>query len=118
MLLAFQTLITLILPILSIFLILLILVQRGRGGGLVGAFGGMGGQSAFGAKAGDLFTRITVVTVCFWIALCVMILLFMKEKDTAGSGGFGGGKTAEPSAATMLLEPDSNVPVTTPIPAE
>ena len=40
----------------SIFLILLVLIQRGRGGGLAGALGGMGGQSAFGTKAGDLFT--------------------------------------------------------------
>ena len=44
-----------------LFLILLVLIQRGRGGGLAGAFGGMGGQSAFGTKAGDLFTRITIV---------------------------------------------------------
>ena len=42
------------------FSILLVLIQRGRGGGLAGAFGGMGGQSAFGTKAGDLFTRITI----------------------------------------------------------
>ena len=104
----------LILVPLSVFLILLILVQRGRGGGLVGAFGGMGGQSAFGAKAGDLFTRITVVTVCIWIALCIGILLSMKEGDTAGSGGFGGGRTSEPAAATTPVDSDS----TTPIPAE
>ena len=73
------------LPILSIFLILLVLVQRGRGGGLVGAFGGMGGQSAFGAKAGDLFTRITVVTVSIWILFCILLLLAMKQE--AGSPG-------------------------------
>ena len=41
----------------ALFLILLVLIQRGRGGGLAGAFGGMGGQSAFGTKAGDLFTQ-------------------------------------------------------------
>ena len=46
------------LTLLSVFLMLVILVQRGRGGGLTGALGGMGGQSAFGTKAGDLFTRI------------------------------------------------------------
>ena len=45
----------------SVFLILLVLVQRGRGGGLTGALGGAGGQSAFGAKAGDVFTRVTAV---------------------------------------------------------
>ena len=46
----------------SLFLILLVLIQRGRGGGLAGAFGGMGGQSAFGTKAGDVFTKITAVS--------------------------------------------------------
>ena len=60
-----------LLTILSIFLILLILVQRGRGGGLTGALGGMGGSSAFGAKAGDIFTRITIVTATIWIGVCV-----------------------------------------------
>jgi len=54
----FNTLIILV----SLFLICLILIQRGKGGGLAGAFGGVGGSSAFGTKAGDTFTRITVVT--------------------------------------------------------
>ena len=113
MLLIIKSILTVLLPILSVFLILLILVQRGRGGGLVGAFGGGGGQSAFGAKAGDLFTKITVVTVCFWIAFCIILLLAMKQGDLSGSGGFGGGKT--PTSATT--EPmDSSAPVTTPIP--
>ena len=84
-------------------MILLILVQRGRGGGLVGAFGGMGGQSAFGAKAGDLFTKVTVVTVCIWIAICIMILLLMRQGDTTGSGGFGGGRTSDPPAAAVSI---------------
>lgn len=60
----------------GIFLIGLILLQRGRGGGLAGAFGGMGGQSAFGTKAGDIFTRITIVVAVTWILLaCICILV-------------------------------------------
>jgi preprotein translocase subunit SecG len=59
-----------LLVVVAIFLILLILIQRGRGGGLAGAFGGMGGQSAFGTKAGDVFTRITIGTATVWILLC------------------------------------------------
>lgn len=55
----------------AIFLILLVLVQRGRGGGLAGALGGMGGSSAFGAKAGDVFTRITIIAAAIWIVLCL-----------------------------------------------
>jgi preprotein translocase subunit SecG len=58
--------------LLAIFLIVLILIQRGKGGGLAGAFGGMGGQSAFGTKAGDLFTRITIGVATVWIVLCIV----------------------------------------------
>lgn len=71
----------LLLALTAIFLILLVLVQRGRGGGLSGALGGMGGQSAFGAKAGDVFTRVTIVTALFWILLCVASIKLM------GGGG-------------------------------
>jgi len=66
----------------AVFLILLVLVQRGKGGGLAGAFGGMGGQSAFGTKAGDLFTRITIGVAAFWIILCmVMVKYFGTGQD-------------------------------------
>jgi len=72
-----------ILPILlfvtSVFLILLVLVQRGRGGGLAGAFGGMGGQSAFGTKAGDLFTRVTIIVATFWIVLCAFSVKMLND---------------------------------------
>ncbi len=64
----------------AIFLILLVLIQRGRGGGLAGAFGGLGGQSAFGTKAGDLFTRITIGVAAFWIILCVVSVRMMSAK--------------------------------------
>ncbi len=58
----------------SLFLMALVLVQRGKGGGLTGALGGMGGQSAFGSKAGDAFTKITIVTAAIWIFLCMMTI--------------------------------------------
>src|ERR1041384_6792108 len=75
-----SVLLALLLSFLAIFLILLVLVQRGRGGGLAGALGGMGGSSAFGAKAGDIFTRITIVTASIWIAFCLIALFW----STAG----------------------------------
>ena len=62
------------------FLILLVLVQRGRGGGLAGALGGMGGSSAFGAKAGDVFTRITIVTASIWIVVCLVAVFWAKHQ--------------------------------------
>jgi len=71
-----------LLTLTAIFLILLVLVQRGRGGGLAGALGGMGGQSAFGTKAGDLFTRITIGAAAVWILLCVLsVKVFSLPSD-------------------------------------
>ncbi len=67
-----------LLSVTAVFMILLVLIQRGRGGGLAGAFGGMGGQSAFGAKAGDTFTRITIGVAGFWIVLCVLALGYFR----------------------------------------
>jgi len=72
----------------SVFLILLVLVQRGRGGGLTGALGGMGGQSAFGTKAGDLFTRITVVTALVWGLLCILAVK-IENSNEAFDPSFG-----------------------------
>lgn len=69
----------------SVFLILLVLVQRGRGGGLSGAFGGMGGQSAFGAKAGDTFTKITVISATVWILLCMLATGLLGERQAKKS---------------------------------
>jgi len=67
-----QTMFLGLLGFVAVFLILLVLVQRGRGGGLAGALGGMGGSSAFGAKAGDVFTKVTCVAAGFWIVLCII----------------------------------------------
>jgi preprotein translocase subunit SecG len=67
------------LSLLSVFLMLVILVQRGRGGGLTGALGGMGGQSAFGTKAGDLFTRITIGVAAIWILLSMLTLKVLNN---------------------------------------
>ena len=65
----------------SVFLVMLVLVQRGRGGGLVGALGGPGGQSALGTKAGDVFTRITVILAGVWIFLNAVAVWSMQGKE-------------------------------------
>lgn len=66
------TILNWILLLLGIFLILIVLIQRGKGGGLAGAFGGVGGSSAFGSRAGDLFTRITLIVAGIWIVLTMI----------------------------------------------
>jgi preprotein translocase subunit SecG len=80
--------VTVIWALTGVFLVLLILVQRGRGSGLAGAFGNAGGQSAFGTKAGDVFTRITIGTAVVWVALAAISGIVMQN---AIADRFGGG---------------------------
>src|SRR5258708_2954227 len=70
-----------LLAFVGVFLMFVILLQRGRGGGLAGAFGGLGGQSAFGTKAGDVFTVITIVTVVVWVILACITGWRLRVED-------------------------------------
>lgn len=100
----------------SVFLILLVLIQRGRGGGLAGALGGMGGQSAFGTKAGDLFTKITIGVATFWILLCILSInvlgtqqsLFSTNLGAAAPESMEGLGTTEAMPAEIAPEPASD----------
>ncbi len=98
--------------LLSLFMILLILVQRGKGGGLTGALGGPGGQSAFGTKAGDLFTRITVVAAACWIFLLAFAVWWYTESGFSSALADNDGRGAGPSI-TVPVGPISGSPSTT-----
>jgi preprotein translocase subunit SecG len=74
-------LLNVVLLLVGLFLILLVLIQKGKGGGLAGAFGGSGGSSAFGSRAGDTFTRITIYAAAVWILL-IMILIKVVQPTT------------------------------------
>lgn len=111
----------------SLFLILLILVQRGRGGGIAGALGGAGGQSAFGTKAGDLFTRITVGVAAFWILLCCAAILVLKDpafttgvsKRASNTGSVSGfGDAAQEAAAPIPPRSETASPESEPATSE
>lgn len=65
----------------GLFLVLLVLIQKGKGGGLAGAFGGSGGSSAFGSRAGDTFTRITIYVAAVWFLL-IMITIKIVQPTT------------------------------------
>jgi preprotein translocase subunit SecG len=84
---------------------LLVLVQRGRGGGLAGALGGMGGQSAFGTKAGDLFTRVTIGVATFWILLCALAVATLNSPKDQLSSDLGSTATKAEEAARKLNAP-------------
>ena len=91
----------------ALFLILLVLIQRGRGGGLAGAFGGMGGQSAFGTKAGDVFTKITIAVAAFWIVLCILATNVLGRQRTLFSSNLG---SAAPQSVAPMTPAESTVP--------
>lgn len=110
--------------VLSFFIIGIILLQRGRGGGLTGALGGAGGQSAFGVKAGDIFTRITAIAVLLWIFTCALACRWYRPENlndieanpsavnTIGSGpaGFGDLPGADPLNSVSPLAPAPTAP--------
>jgi preprotein translocase subunit SecG len=103
----------------SFFLILLVLIQQGRGGGLAGAFGGMGGQSAFGTKAGDLFTKITIGVAAVWILLCVAAVKWSTQESSPFGPGLGtnAGQTVSP-AETEGTTSEKTLPTSPPAAAE
>jgi preprotein translocase subunit SecG len=70
--------------VVSLVLMLVVLIQRGKGGGLAGAFGGAGGSSAFGSRAGDAFTRITLYIAAVWVVL-IMVHVNVAARDVQSS---------------------------------
>ncbi len=95
--------------VIAFLLIVLILLQRGRGGGLTGALGGMGGQSAFGSKAGDVFTRITSGLAIIWIVLCVGALKYVNMQSDLFDPQAGG--AAPPAEETIESRPADDSPL-------
>jgi preprotein translocase subunit SecG len=97
-----------LLVFMALFLIALVLIQRGRGGGLAGAFGGAGGQSAFGTKAGDVFTRVTVIVASLWILLCILAINVLGTSTSRISPALGG--AAGQRVASELDGPAADAP--------
>jgi preprotein translocase subunit SecG len=99
------TFLGLLLSFTALLLIIIVLIQRGRGGGLAGALGGGGGQSAFGTKAGDLFTKITVGLAFFWIVLCIITLRVLSSSSSRFTGGSVSESTAPATPGTAEAVP-------------
>jgi preprotein translocase subunit SecG len=82
----FSTMLNWLVLLVGILLIFLVLIQRGKGGGLAGAFGGAGGSSAFGSRAGDLFTRVTLILAAVWVLLIMVhIKVVQSSKGTSAA---------------------------------
>ena len=81
--------------VVSLWLIFLVLIQRGKGGGLTGALGGSGGSSAFGAKAGDAFTKVTIVSAAIWIFLCMLTIAWVNPPPKPDASAANNGAVME-----------------------
>lgn len=100
-----------LLSLTGLLLIFIVLLQRGRGGGLAGAFGGAGGQSAFGTRAGDVFTKITVVLAVIWVVLAGATGFAMRAGATKEERQYPSAATAE-AVETANPEKDEKTPLT------
>ena len=102
---------TLLLVVVGFFLTFIVLLQRGRGGGVSGALGGLGGQSAFGTKAGDVFTRITIVVSVIWVVLnCASIFANRSQSESRYSGRVGPAEIEKAPKAGAEGKPPSGDP--------
>lgn len=108
----------------GLLLIFVVLLQRGRGGGLAGAFGGAGGQSAFGTKAGDVFTRITIGIALVWVIMAILtgyamnyesgkILFESKVTESKDAATEGEAVPTAPGKADPFENGDQNAPAPT-----
>jgi preprotein translocase subunit SecG len=95
-----------VIMLVGLFLIGLVLIQRGKGGGLAGAFGGIGGSSAFGSRAGDQFTKVTLVTAAVWILLIMFMVKMMPHR--AAPSKESQPTTPPPAESSRLWLPDGH----------
>lgn len=99
----------------GMILMIVILLQRGRGGGLAGAFGGLGGQSAFGTKAGDVFTKITVVLATIWVVLAGVSGFALRAGAEKAASAYPGGADAPLEQTEIRSLDDTDADTTDPI---
>ncbi len=100
----------------SLALIGLILLQKSKDGGLGLAFGSGGGDSLFGARAGNVLTKATVVISA--VFLLNTLILGMLFAGSASESLMDGAKTVQPVPMEQPAVPQQAVPVMPVVPAE
>jgi preprotein translocase subunit SecG len=81
-----------------ILLIGLVLLQRSKNEGLGLAFGAGAGESLFGARAGNVLSKATVVLGIVFIASSLMLGILFAQKDKTLMDEIGTGTAAGPAA--------------------
>lgn len=108
-----------------LFLIGLILLQKSKSEGLGLAFGAGAGESLFGARAGNVLSKATVVLGIVFLANTILLGMLFAQKDKMLMDS-APSPIAQPAAAqnqpidvANLVAPiEQSVPVTTEVPKE
>lgn len=91
----------------ALVLMFIVLIQRGKGGGLAGALGGAGGSSAFGSRAGDQFTKITLYIAAFWLVFIMIQVKIAAAFDKPAPLATDTAVVAPPGNPAPALEPEN-----------
>lgn len=119
----FITILTFVLIVISAFLVLVVLMQRSNANaGMGAAFGGGMAESTFGAEAGNILTRATIVAAAlFFLTSTGLFLLHMNHKGARGKSETAPYQLPATQAATNEGAPatgaESVTVATTPTPA-
>lgn len=100
----------------SLALIGLILLQKSKNEGLGLAFGSGGGDSLFGARAGNVLTKATVVIGC--VFLLNTLVLGMLFAGSANESLMDSAKGVQPIPMEQPAAPQQAAPAMPVVPAE
>jgi preprotein translocase subunit SecG len=101
----------------SILLIGLVLLQRSKNEGLGLAFGAGAGESLFGARAGNVLSRATVVLGIVFMASTLILGVLFAQKDKSILDEIGRGSAAQPAAVEpqAMEDLEMGMPVVEPV---
>ena len=92
-----KSLVIVVLVLCSLLLIGLILLQKSKSEGLGLAFGAGAGESLFGARAGNVLSKATVVLGCVFMACALFLGVLFAQKDNTLMDGVAS-DSAQPAA--------------------
>ena len=98
-------------------LIGLVLLQKSKSDGLGSAFGGGGNDSLFGARAGNVLTKATIIIGCIFLANTLVLGMLFSGSAGAPKSAMADKllKTPSPPVETQMLDvpAPSEIPIPT-----
>ncbi|MDI6794629.1 MAG: preprotein translocase subunit SecG [bacterium] len=109
---------TIIHVIICFILIIIVLLQAGKGASLGSAFGGGGAsQTAFGARRGNIFSRITTGAAILFMVTSLLLTVIYAHEGSIVKGRKGAATTTPPAPTPAEQTPASPEEKKIPAPA-